>query len=82
MLGVFLSLASLHLAMSFVQADNMFYFPPPDGCNVTQGSQVIVNWTTDWGAVHVSLAAFQQNGAGSWVSSQLLGMGDCTARDA
>jgi hypothetical protein len=60
--------------MSFAQTNNTFYFPPLAGHNVTQGSQVVINCTTEWGAVPISLAAYQSNGAGSWISSQLLGI--------
>jgi hypothetical protein len=80
MLVALSAFALLSLVIIFAQADNTFYSPPSAGLNVTQGSQLVVNWTTEWGAVAISLAAYQANGAGSWVSSQLLGMRDSTAR--
>jgi hypothetical protein len=80
MLVTLSAFAFLSLVVIFAQADNTFYSPPSVGFNLTQGSQLVVNWTTEWGAVPISLAAYQNNGAGSWVSSQLLGMRDSTAR--
>jgi hypothetical protein len=80
MLVALSAFAFLSLVISFAQADNIFYSPPSAGLNVTQRSQVVVNWTTEWGAVGISLAIYQANGAGSWVSSQLLSMRNSTAR--
>ena len=63
----------LHCAAP-TQAASTFLYPPAEGVNVVQGSKVTLNWTTDWGAVYVSLVAYQGNGAGGWVSKIFLGM--------
>ncbi|KUI65702.1 hypothetical protein VM1G_11339 [Cytospora mali] len=63
----------LCLVPFLVQGESVFINPPAVGVNVTQGRQITVKWTTDWGLVSVSLAAYQQNSSsGGWDSQVLL----------
>ena len=73
------SILAIHLCYAQTQQSaSFFYHPPAEGITVNLGARVIVNWTTNWagsggGSPWVSLAVYQDNGAGRWVSETLLG---------
>lgn len=65
------------LILHLVRADIGFTNPPSAGVNITEGSTFTVQWTTDWGAVGVTLVAYQMahgSSAGDvWLYQTLLG---------
>jgi len=69
---------SIHVCFAQIkQPASFFYSPPAGGTNVSLGTSVMVNWTTNWrssdgGNPWISLAVVQANGAGNWLTQPLL----------